>query len=232
MRVGLVGDIHGNAPALTAVLKAARHHRVDVLCLTGDFVGYYYEPDKVLAMLAEWTTYAVRGNHEDMLLECRDDAVAAEHYKTRYGSGVDYALRLLSAVQIEFIDQLPRSLLLEFDGKSLLLAHGAPWETDLYMYADVDAALWKRVEEQGADFVVLGHTHHRFVKRLHQTVVINPGSVGQPRDRKPGAAWAILDTGTGAVEQLNESYDIQTVAAQARAIDPHLPYLWQVLSRQ
>lgn len=232
MRLGLVGDIHGNALALAAVLQSAQRRQIEILCLTGDFVGYYYEPDKVLTMLSAWTTYAVRGNHEDMLLQCCNDSEAAAEYRRRYGSGVDYALRVLAAPQMQFLEELPRSQLLEFGGKKLLLAHGAPWDTDHYMYADVDPALWERVAEQGADYVVLGHTHHRFAKRVRSTLVVNPGSVGQPRDRKPGAAWAILDTDTDSVEHLNETYAIEQVADQARAVDPHLPYLWQVLSRQ
>jgi putative phosphoesterase len=232
MRLGLVGDIHGNAKALAAVLQSARHRQIETLCLTGDFVGYYYEPDAVLTLLNDWTTHAVRGNHEDLLEQCRNDPQAAAEYRRRYGSGVDYALRVLDAAQLKYLEQLPRSLLLEFGGKSLLLAHGAPWSTDHYMYADVDPALWDRVAEEGADYVVLGHTHHRFAKRVRDTLVVNPGSVGQPRDRKPGAAWAILDTDTDSVEILNEPYDFEQVAGQARAIDPHLPYLWQVLSRQ
>lgn len=231
MRLALLGDIHGNAAALSAVLQAVQRAGIDTLCLTGDFVGYYYAPDEVLALLQGWTAHSIRGNHEDLLLEAMRDEVAAARYRQRYGSGVDRAIQVLTPPQIAWIEQLPRTLQLQFADKTLLLAHGAPWDTDHYMYADVDPALWDRVADTGADYVGLGHTHHRFAKRVRQTWVINPGSVGQPRDRKPGAAWAALDTDSGDVAFHTESYDFAPLAEQARATDPHLPYLWQVLTR-
>ncbi len=232
MRLGLLGDIHGNVLALAAVLRAAKENGMDALCLTGDFVGYYYEPDAVFELLSEWTRYAVRGNHEDMLLECLNDPAAADRCRRRYGAGIDHAIQRLSPADIDMIARLPRSLRLKFGGKSLLLAHGAPWDTDCYMYATASATLWDRLGEAGTDYVVLGHTHHRLIRQIGMTRVINPGSVGQPRDRRPGAAWAILDTVTDEVEHRTELYDIARVAEQARTIDPELPYLWEVLVRQ
>jgi putative phosphoesterase len=232
MRVGLLGDIHGNAPALAAVLAAAERSRLDALCITGDFVGYYYEPEKVLAMLSAWQQHAVRGNHEDLLFESIHDARAAEAYKRKYGSGVEAAMRQLSATQIDYLERLPRTLRLELGAKSLLLGHGSPWDTDYYMYVNVDQKLWQRAVESRPDYLVLGHTHHRFAKTVGDTLVINPGSVGQPRDRQPGAAWAVLDTETGDVTHHTETYDIAALVAQARATDPHLPYLAEVLTRR
>jgi putative phosphoesterase len=232
MRLGLLGDIHGNAPALAAVLAAAERSGVDALCLTGDFVGYYYEPETVLSMLSAWQRHAVRGNHEDLLVESMSDGRAAAAYKRKYGSGVEVATQRLSAAERTYLEQLPRTLRLELDGKTLLLGHGAPWDTDFYMYANVDEKLWDRAVESSPDYLVLGHTHHRFAKRIRDTLVVNPGSVGQPRDRQPGAAWAVLDTETGEVAHHTEEYDIDTVVAQARAKDPQLPYLAEVLTRR
>ncbi len=232
MRLGLLGDIHGNAAALAAVLAAAERSSLDALCITGDFVGYYYEPDTVLAMLSAWQRHAVRGNHEDLLFESMREPQAAESYKRKYGSGVEAATRRLSAAQLAYLEQLPRTLLLDLGGKTLLLGHGSPWDTDHYMYVNVDQALWDRAVEGGSDYLVLGHTHHPFAKQVGNTLVINPGSVGQPRDRRPGAAWAVLDTETGDVTHRMETYDIDSLVAQVRATDPLLPYLAQVLTRR
>jgi putative phosphoesterase len=232
MLIGLLGDIHGNALALSAVLNAAHRSRIDTLCLTGDFVGYYYEPDDIFKMLSAWKIYAVRGNHEDMLLECIKNPIAAEQYRIRYGSGLSAAIRLLKPPDFDFIKSLPRSLRLEFDGKSVLLAHGAPWDTDCYLYQDAEPNLWDKVAASSDDFVILGHTHQRIAKHIGKSLVINPGSVGQSRDRRPGAAWAVLDTVSGWYEHRTETYDIVHVINQAQSKDPHLPYLWEVLSRQ
>ncbi len=231
MRAAILGDIHGNAPALLAVLKAAKRLGAEALLLTGDFVGYYYQPELVMRLLAEWQSYAVRGNHEDMLFAAKNNEMRATYYRQRYGSGVDAALASLSAETLASLRALPVTREFELDGKRCILGHGAPWDTDFYVYPDADDAVWARIGALDADYVVLGHTHYRFSKRIGDLLVINPGSVGQPRDRIPGAAWALLDTTTDVIEFFTEPYDIEIIANEAKARDPHLPYLWEVLSR-
>jgi putative phosphoesterase len=231
MKLALLGDIHGNADALTAVLDGVRREQVNQLLLTGDFVGYYYHPEKALRALEGWETHSVRGNHEDMLFSAQSNEGSAARYRARYGSGVDIALSCLSEAEMDMLRDLPVSRVLTLDGKQVLLAHGAPWDTDFYVYPEADEEVWTKMGALGVDYVVLGHTHYRFSKRIGDTLVINPGSVGQPRDRLPGAAWALLDTTSDVIEFFIEPYNIEAVANEAKARDPHLPYLWEVLNR-
>lgn len=231
MRLGLIGDIHGNADALEVVLSAARQQGVEALCVTGDLVGYYYEPKRVLDLLSSWTYWAVRGNHEDMLLAMRNNSAARSEYLRKYGSGLEYALSTFSGGDMALIEAMPRTRLLSFSGRKLLLAHGTPWDTDEYLYPDAPAGVLERVAESGGDIVVLGHTHYQFHRSLTGRLIINPGSVGQPRDRKPGAAWSILDMETETILHRREDYDIGAVVAAARQHDPALSYNWTVLSR-
>lgn len=231
MRVGLLGDIHGNAAALSEVLAAARTEGIERLFVTGDFVGYYYDAGDVLAMLAEWPISAVRGNHDVMLIECLEDPAKLDSLTRKYGSGLRESIHTLPSDAIEFLKSLPQTSTFDCAGGRLVLAHGAPWDTNTYIYPDADEEVWDRLAEINATFVVLGHTHYQYSRRAGSTLVINPGSVGQPRDRKPGAAWSILDTETGAIEHRRESYDIEQVAADARRRDPDLLFLWTVLSR-
>ncbi|MGV8952326.1 MAG: metallophosphoesterase family protein, partial [Cypionkella sp.] len=114
MRLGLLGDIHGNADALRAVLGAACTEGIETLCVTGDFVGYYDQPDAVLEMLSQWTYHAVRGNHEDLLNLARRDPVSRASSLAKYGSGLNIALDRLGPHQIDMLVQLPRSLTLSF----------------------------------------------------------------------------------------------------------------------
>lgn len=231
MRLGLLGDIHGNAAALSAVLEKAQALEVEALCLTGDFVGYYHDPKKVLDLIALWDYWAVRGNHEDMLSEALADSQKAELCRKKYGSGVDRAVAELGESQLAFLDRLPVSLDIQLGGCSVLLAHGTPWSTDAYLYPDSDEALWHRVAECTADYIVLGHTHYQMTRSVNGKQIINPGSVGQPRDRVPGAAWTILDTESGKIEHRRESYDIAALTERTKVLDPELPYLWNVLTR-
>lgn len=231
MRVGLLGDIHGNAVALSAVLDAVAREGIDRLCVTGDFVGYYDDAKRVMELLRPWEFDAVCGNHEEMLFDALDNPKNAGTYRRKYGAGIDHAIERLTAEQISFLANLPTSLNLDFDGKKLLLAHGTPWDTDAYLYPDAENTLWDRVAEYASDFIVLGHTHYQHARQIGKKLIINPGSVGQPRDRMPGAAWAILDTLNGTYELRRENYDIAIVANRAKSVNPNLPYLWTVLTR-
>lgn len=231
MKLALLGDIHGNADGLNAVLQGAVREGVSLLLLTGDFVGYYYRPEHVLRTLEAWDSYAVRGNHEDWMFAAQTDVVAAETYRARYGSGVDTALATLSATELDYLRDLPVTREIQLGERRLLLGHGAPWDTDFYIYPDAPDEIWKRLASLDYDYIVLGHTHHRYCRRAGSTLVINPGSVGQPRDRQPGAAWALLDTDTDTVNFFTESYSFEAVVAEARLLDPRLPYLAEVLTR-
>lgn len=83
----------------------------------------------------------------------------------------------------------------------------------------------------GQDLIVYGHSHYPVVWRIDRSVIANPGSVGQPRDRKLGACWALWDTRSMEVTLQRANFDTQLVAERALRIDPHLPYLAGVLRR-
>lgn len=232
MRLGLLSDIHGNAEALAVVLAAARAEGVERILFAGDAVGYYYEPARCLALLSEWPMTPVRGNHEDMLQGVIAQPSLADGIHQRYGSGLATALKTLTPAQLAELTAWPVQRQLDIEGSSILLCHGAPWDTNQYVYPDASEELLARCRVDGCDFVVMGHTHYRFSVQAGATRLLNPGSVGQPRDRRPGAAWGLLDTASGDYQQRTELYDTERVARQARSIDPHLPYLWEVLTRQ
>lgn len=232
MKIGLLGDIHGNALALRAVLESARAKGVERLCLTGDFVGYYYHPDEVLDMLASWPNHAVRGNHEAMLFDVIESPVRLAPIEDKYGSGLRQALHRLTDDHLAWLRSLPERATIEISGVRILLAHGAPWDGDCYLYPDAADENWSRVADENFDLVVLGHTHYRFQHRVGRTLIVNPGSVGQARDRIVGAAWAIFDSEDMVCEQLTEPYDISVVVEEARTNDPGKLYLQEVLTRK
>ena len=231
MLLGLIGDVHGNDVALAAVLAAARAAGAEALLVTGDLVGYYHRPAAVLDLLDAWPYHVVRGNHEDMLARSRTDATALSAVERKYGSGLRTALGELAPAQLDRLCGLPHPLELDLGGRRILLCHGAPWDNDCYVYPDAAADILQRCAAGGHDLVVLGHTHYAMMHRIGATTIVNPGSVGQPRDRQPGAAWALYDTTTGDVSLRREAYPLEPVIAQARARDPALPYLANVLTR-
>ena len=229
MRVALLGDIHGNSFALAAVLGAARATGVEKLLITGDFVGYYFWPREVLDMLRDWDVEAVRGNHEDMLIDALAAPASLEKVGAAYGSGLSTAIETLTPTQIDWLCQLPHPRSFEFDGRSLLLCHGSPWDVDQYVYPDAKSDLLQRCAESAYDWVVMGHTHYPIMKRVGETLLVNPGSVGQPRNRIPAAHWALLDTASQELELMTAPYDVSPVVAIAAQRHPELPYLSNVL---
>lgn len=231
MRLAAIGDIHGNSAALRAVLDSAARANVDALLVTGDMVGYYFDPAGALDLLEPWQRFAVRGNHEDLLADARRDPQHLAAIDRKYGSGLRAALDALSPQKLDSLCTLPHPLELVLDGKRILLCHGSPWDNDCYVYPDADPALLARCAVAGYDYVILGHTHHPMLRQVGGVAVLNPGSVGQPRNRRPGAQWALIDTGLGEIELCCEQYDYEAVAAEARRRHPELAYLADVLVR-
>ncbi len=230
MKVALLADIHGNAEALAVVLRAARKEGATRLLIAGDLVGYYYAPARVLEMLEAWQHDCIRGNHEEML-EAWRRGEGRERICRKYGSGVEVASTELSPGQLDRLTTLPHPLTLEIAERRVMLCHGMPGDLDEYAYPDAPREKRERLAKTGVDLVVFGHTHYPVVWRESGTIIVNPGSVGQPRDSIPGACWALWDSHDGAVTLRRESYDISRVQAEARKRDPDLPYLADVLGR-
>ena len=233
MRCALLADIHGNSCALRAVLSAAKRNRVDVLLIAGDLIGYYFSPGEVLAMLEPWTKFMVRGNHEEMLCRSLTDADELAYTTRQYGSGIQTAIDQLSLAQREHLIGLPHPFAVTLSDRNILLCHGAPDNINGYIYPDSDLSGLKSHVSGSVDLVVLGHTHYPLVRQLSETTqLVNPGSVGQPRNGCPGAYWGLYETGSSAVTLHREDYDYSLVQNEARLRHPELPYLTEVLARR
>lgn len=233
MRIGLLADIHANAHALRAVLKSAKEKKVQKLLCCGDYVGYYYEPDTVMALLNNWDWDGVSGNHEAMLFDWLNDKNRNE-INVKYGFGISIATKKLTQEVVSGLFRMPKKALLEIDGYKVVLCHGSPWDRDKYIYPDANEDIVNKFFEYSPDFDVLvyGHTHYPVIWGKNKKKIINPGSVGQPRDRKPGASWALWETDTQDVTFYREKYDPGPVIEMCRKYDPDIKYLAEVLVRE
>ena len=203
MKVGVLSDIHGNTVALDAVLSDMPP--VDELICAGDIVGYNPWPAECVEFIREREVPTVMGNH---------DRAAAGHssfgFNSMAGAGVEYARERLSDEQIEFLGTLLDSRRV-FDDR-VKIVHGHPNDPNRYTYpADF------RPELLGDEEVlVLGHTHIQGHESFEEGIVMNPGSVGQPRDGDPRAAYAVLDLAELSVTEHRVSYDIDSVQEAIR----------------
>ena len=233
MRIGLLADIHGNAHALKSVLKSAREKNVKKLLCCGDYIGYYYEPDKIMPLLDSWDWEGIGGNHEAMLYDWLNNKSKNE-INAKYGSGISIAAEKLEYETIVRYYEMPNTKKLDINNYKILLCHGSPWDRDIYIYPDADEGVVNKMFEYDPDFDVLvyGHTHYPVIWEKNKKKIINPGSVGQPRDRRPDAAWALWDTDTNDVTFYRENYDVDPVIEMCRKYNPDIKYLAEVLVRE
>jgi putative phosphoesterase len=187
MRILVVSDIHANWPALAAIDEP---HDV-CLCL-GDLVDYGPDPVACVRWAMEHATYAIRGNH---------DHGVAQGIPVTGEIGFRYLTKIsrpsmwdpLGPDERRYLLQLPVTQRLTLNGKRFLLVHATPRDP-LDEYVLRDPEVWgRRVHNAGADIVCVGHSHMQFNLNVQGTVVLNPGSVGLPRDGDPRAAYAIID---------------------------------------
>jgi putative phosphoesterase len=197
-RIGLLSDVHGNAVALEAVLGEMTD--VDAVVCAGDVVGYGPSPGRCIDDIRGRDIRTVEGNHDRTVANGRP-----------HESGDQYASRTLSEEKQAWLAGLPREQLL-FD-RQLKLIHDHPEERNRYtLPAAFDPVL---LDEE--DVLVLGHTHIQHAELFAEGVVVNPGSVGQPRDNDPDAAYAVVDLDTLSVDLHRVSYDIEAVQQRIEA---------------
>lgn len=238
MRTAIISDIHGNLEALNVVLGDIDERGVDRIICLGDIVGYGPNPVECVDLVAQRCEWSLIGNHDfGVLYEPTNFNLAAEQAaywsRTRFEDGED---RDLAAKRWDFLGRL--RVRVGFD--DFLCVHGTP-RRPINEYLFPEDALnspvkMKQIFERFEKHCLVGHTHvpgvftdepdfyppgdldgvYTFVEG--ERAIINPGSVGQPRDLDPRASYAVLDQEKGKVEFHRLEYDAQAVAAKIHAI--------------
>lgn len=224
----ILSDIHGNLEALDAVLADAEGRYDCILCL-GDVVGYGADPNPLTEWVREEATAVVRGNHDRAC--SNDDSLELFNPAARFSAM--WTRRALTDENRLYLQQLQQGpLRIEEPHGSFLLCHGSPIDEDQYVVDTDDARLLLSVLEDRVTF--FGHTHiqggfllgpqgvHRIQPWRPLAIspddhyLVNPGSVGQPRDGDSRAAYAIFDLEHGTVEFRRVEYDIDGAANKIR----------------
>lgn len=231
MRAAVISDVHSNKYAFEAVMADLQSQKCDYLLVLGDLIGYYYWPVEVVdALMSRKNTYVIRGNHEDLLVKARYDSEQKTKYLRKYGSGVNRCLDLLSEEQLSWLENLPAELEIELEGVRIGLYHGSDHSTDEYVYPD--AELSRLAETAGdLDFKFFGHTHYPMMTRSKNTVLANPGSVGQPRDVGSLASYMILNLENKVLSPRRLPFDSREIRKTAQQMDPSLSYLGDIMIR-
>ena len=178
MLIGILSDVHGNIEALDRALELMGP--VDEVLCAGDLINSYRFSNDVVRRLRDIGARVVLGNHDLDVLGPLGDRVRAS-------SQTDPEL-------LEWLSRQPRRLAVQVEGRRLLMFHATPAASFEYVYGG--SASMRAWDSLGADYVIYGHTHYALESRLAHTLVINPGSAGQPRDPRNGfrSSFAVLDT--------------------------------------
>ena len=235
MRVLVLSDIHGNFHALEAVLRAADEAgRVDELWNLGDAVGYGAHPNEVLNCLRERATLNVRGNHDRVCAGLTSSA----GFNPVAAAAAEWTQRTLTDENLEWLASWPQGPLQATD--RAVCVHGSPLHEDAYITSMRDA--FAPLQQMPGELAFFGHTHVQGsfsqqgtewreertgnVDRDRREVtlavplgsrhLINPGSVGQPRDSDSRAAFLLYDTSADTVTFHRARYDVQSAAADIR----------------
>jgi len=210
MRIAFISDIHANLVALQAVLKDIDGRKVDRILCCGDIVGYYPFPNETIATLQEQGIEGIVGNHDRAVL------MADTSWMNEFAAeAVRWTVEHLSASSREYLLGLPGRMNLSLSSISSALHHGSPENEDAYIYRD--GATPGLLHACGCQCLVLGHTHVPFMKRFEEGVIVNPGSIGQPRDGDPRASYVIMDFPSMEAEFVRTGYDVEHVIDRVEA---------------
>ncbi len=209
MRILIISDIHANWPALAAIQE-----RYDFCVCLGDLVDYGPDPLLCVRWVMKHARYVVRGNHDHGVAQ-GIQVVGDSGYRYLTQMTREHVWQALGPPERRYLLELPLMSRFTVEGKRFLLVHGTPRDPlDEYLMNDV--ATWtRRLEGAHADIVCVGHSHMQFNIRAGTSVVINPGSVGNPRDGDPRAAYAIIDG--NKIELKRVTYPIEETIARLEA---------------
>jgi predicted phosphodiesterase len=230
VRYLVLSDVHGNVDALDAVLAKVRRKRFDAVLMLGDVVGYGAAPNQVIERLRDLAppTFSVRGNHDkvatgiDSGAEFNEVALAAARWTGR---------RMTPAYR-RWVRDLPRGP--REVAPDLAICHGSPLDEDVYVFSDYDAEQIFAAHPPRVTF--FGHTHitsafiatpsgvrvrplrgeGRLVLDPTERYLLNPGSIGQPRDRDPRASYMTYDARRGVVRWYRVAYPVARAQERIR----------------
>ena len=209
MRLAVLSDVHSNLPALQAVLADVDRIAPDGIWVAGDLVGYNPWPNEVLEILRERHVRAIRGNHDR-------GAIGGDTswFNELAAEGVRWTRIHLAPAGVGYLKDLEDRTRSPMPEGPVAMYHGSPRNDDEYVFRW--AADESIVRMADAPFVILGHTHLPMVNRFRSGLLVNPGSVGQPRDGNARAAWGVLDLTRRSFEVRRVGYDIDAVASEIR----------------
>ena len=221
MLIRVLSDVHGNTEALSAVLDHSADGGADTTVCLGDVVGYGAEPSQCIEILRSVCSTVLMGNHDAGTA----GLIPLTHFNDAGAAAVRWMIDLLTAEEKEWLASLPMDASLD----RFFLCHSDPADPEGWRYMMEPGQVTEACAARPGKTCLVGHTHMAcawtssggFTESptgsLDSWSLLNCGSVGQPRDRNPDAAYMLIDTCSGTWSHIRVGYDIDGAAEKIRA---------------
>jgi len=228
MKICVFSDIHGNGHAFRQALPMMKKEGADLYLYLGDLCGYYFDQMEILEELATLPNLvALRGNHDQVFLEILggNESLRRDYLK-KYGPSMERLLEHDCSDLTRWLSNLPGSCV-QLAGE-ISAAHGSPWNpVSGYVYPDTPVQPFLK---EHAETFLLGHTHHPMEKRIEGKHIVNPGSLGQPRNGG-WPTYALVEGIPGRATFREIPYEREGLLRQIEETDCGNKYLKEVLYR-
>lgn len=210
MKIVIISDIHGNFDALSAL-----NETYDELWVLGDLVNYGPEPSAVIDFVKSRASVVVRGNH-DHSIGFGEDPRCSPRFREMAEATGRFTDSALSFGEKHFLRNLPLQLEIQRGSTRFYLCHAIPSDP-LFGYCEADSPQWIReIQDISADVILVGHTHVPAVRTIGSCLVINPGSLGQPKTGSPDARYAVWEDGN--VQLKSYAYPVEKTVSKILAL--------------
>ena len=224
MKIAVISDIHSNIYALDSVLADIETKDVDMIVCTGDLVGYGTRPNEVIQTLKKNKILTIMGNYDDAIgnlkIVCGCDYPDPKDAE-KAGLSMHFTGQTTKVENKEYLRNLPKELIFNFDKKTIRFVHGSTRLINEYLKEnskEADEVMSELVE----DILVCGHTHIPYAKYYGEKLLVNAGSVGKPKTGNPNANYVIIDIknedeisktpSSVEVEIIEVEYDFERIA--------------------
>lgn len=202
MKIALIADIHSNMEAFEAVLKHIDNQRIKNIICIGDIVGYGANPNECCDIIKQRKIPTCMGNHDINAVTLKE----ITRFNDYAQAALQWTNKQLTEANKKFLQKLPKILNIKLANKTILAVHGSLNDPLFeYIYPTTsDTVIKDLLTRSKSNILIMGHTHMPFIKRYEFKLVLNPGSVGQPRDNIPEASYISFDleTSTAVINRI------------------------------
>jgi putative phosphoesterase len=231
MKIAIISDIHGNFFSFSKAFELIEAEKIDHIIFVGDVCGYYFDSTLIIdKLIAIKHLYAVRGNHDDMFLKFLKfkDLNSINSYTEKYGDSFHVFSTNARKEHVDFLESLPSIREFSIDNISFMVVHGGPHDyLNQQIFPDNDFTFLNKIS---AKVIIFGHTHYRIIKKIHNKLVINPGSLGQPRDGLV-SSFVVFDTKNLEAKFVDVNYNYLDLYTIIMSMKKQPDYLTRVLLR-